>query len=185
MRTVPTIRRCSRRPRARLRRRPRACISRRAGGRLAARGIGLNTVTLHVGAGTFLPVKADDTAVTRCSRIRHRCQETAERPQCGAPRRQANRCGRLDLAAPAEIAAAEDGTIGPFAGETRSSSRRLPLQRERPDADQFPSAAIDFVHAGGGLRRAANHARRLHARDKRTSFIASTPTAMHACCSAE
>src|SRR3954467_10785509 len=29
---------------------------------LKARGIGLHTVTLHVGAGTFLPVKADDTA---------------------------------------------------------------------------------------------------------------------------
>src|SRR5215213_4431874 len=29
--------------------------------RLKARGIGLHTVTLHVGAGTFLPVKADDT----------------------------------------------------------------------------------------------------------------------------
>src|SRR5215510_3388833 len=28
---------------------------------LADRGIGLQTVTLHVGAGTFLPVKADDT----------------------------------------------------------------------------------------------------------------------------
>jgi len=29
---------------------------------IADRGIGLQTVTLHVGAGTFLPVKADDTA---------------------------------------------------------------------------------------------------------------------------
>lgn len=29
---------------------------------LRDRGIGLNRVTLHVGAGTFLPVKADDTA---------------------------------------------------------------------------------------------------------------------------
>src|SRR4029077_20003261 len=28
--------------------------------RLKARGIALHTVTLHVGAGTFLPVKADD-----------------------------------------------------------------------------------------------------------------------------
>src|SRR6188474_3302646 len=28
---------------------------------LSARGIGLHRVTLHVGAGTFLPVKADDT----------------------------------------------------------------------------------------------------------------------------
>src|SRR5450830_920416 len=31
-------------------------------GRLQERGIGLHKVTLHVGAGTFLPVKADDTA---------------------------------------------------------------------------------------------------------------------------
>ncbi len=30
-------------------------------GRLKQRGIGLQRVTLHVGAGTFLPVKADDT----------------------------------------------------------------------------------------------------------------------------
>src|SRR4051812_23108303 len=30
--------------------------------RLKARGIGLHTVTLHVGAGTFLPVKVEDTA---------------------------------------------------------------------------------------------------------------------------
>ena len=29
--------------------------------RLTARGVGLHTVTLHVGAGTFLPVKSDDT----------------------------------------------------------------------------------------------------------------------------
>ncbi len=29
---------------------------------LSARGIGIQQVTLHVGAGTFLPVKADDTA---------------------------------------------------------------------------------------------------------------------------
>src|SRR5215468_5544836 len=30
--------------------------------RLTARGIGLHTVTLHVGAGTFLPVTAEDTS---------------------------------------------------------------------------------------------------------------------------
>src|ERR1700722_8834563 len=32
---------------------------------LAERGIGVNTVTLHVGAGTFLPVKTDDLAAHR------------------------------------------------------------------------------------------------------------------------
>jgi S-adenosylmethionine:tRNA ribosyltransferase-isomerase len=31
-------------------------------GRLQARGVAVHKVTLHVGAGTFLPVKADDTA---------------------------------------------------------------------------------------------------------------------------
>ena len=30
--------------------------------RLAARGVAVHKVTLHVGAGTFLPVQADDTA---------------------------------------------------------------------------------------------------------------------------
>ena len=34
----------------------------RLAGELAARGISFHTVTLHVGAGTFLPVKADDVA---------------------------------------------------------------------------------------------------------------------------
>ena len=46
---------------ARSRRRPPACISPTSFvARLTARGIGLHTVTLHVGAGTFLPVKTDD-----------------------------------------------------------------------------------------------------------------------------
>ena len=34
---------------------------------LDARGVGRETLTLHVGAGTFLPVKADDTAEHRCT----------------------------------------------------------------------------------------------------------------------
>jgi S-adenosylmethionine:tRNA ribosyltransferase-isomerase len=37
-------------------------FSERLLGRLAERGVTLQRVTLHVGAGTFLPVKADDTA---------------------------------------------------------------------------------------------------------------------------
>ena len=34
---------------------------------LDQRGIGRETLTLHVGAGTFLPVKAEDTAAIGCT----------------------------------------------------------------------------------------------------------------------
>ena len=34
---------------------------------LDARGIGRETLTLHVGAGTFLPVKAETSTSTRCT----------------------------------------------------------------------------------------------------------------------
>jgi S-adenosylmethionine:tRNA ribosyltransferase-isomerase len=48
--------------RARLPRRPPRFTSRRGWSPLDAAGIARETLTLHVGAGTFLPVKADDTA---------------------------------------------------------------------------------------------------------------------------
>ena len=35
---------------------------------LHSRGVTLHRVTLHVGAGTFLPVKAEDTLAIACSR---------------------------------------------------------------------------------------------------------------------
>jgi S-adenosylmethionine:tRNA ribosyltransferase-isomerase len=86
---------------------------------LAARGIGLHKVTLHVGPGTFLPVKADDT-------IGHRMHpewgtvsaETAA--ALNAARRAGGRIitvGSTSLRL-IESAAAEDGTIGQFSGET-------------------------------------------------------------------
>jgi S-adenosylmethionine:tRNA ribosyltransferase-isomerase len=86
---------------------------------LQARGIGLHTVTLHVGAGTFLPVKAEDTS-------RHRMH--AEWGSVGAgvvealntARREGGRVvavGSTSLRL-LETAAAEDGTLRPFAGET-------------------------------------------------------------------
>ncbi len=66
--TAPTTRPCSRARRARWRRRPPACISPKVSPRgLAARGIAVHTVTLHVGAGTFLPVKAEESPGTRCT----------------------------------------------------------------------------------------------------------------------
>jgi len=86
---------------------------------LRSRGIALHRVTLHVGAGTFLPVKADDTSG-------HRMQ-----PEWGsvsaetvAALNAAHSAGGRIVAVGStalrllESAATEDGTLMPFAGET-------------------------------------------------------------------
>ncbi len=87
--------------------------------RLRERGIGLHFVTLHVGPGTFLPVKADDTAD-------HRMHpewgtvgpETAD--ALNAARRRGGRIVAVGSTALRllETAAADDGTLRPFSGET-------------------------------------------------------------------
>ena len=88
--------------------------------RLDARGVARHFVTLHVGAGTFLPVKADDTAEHRM----HAEWGTVSR---GDRRRRSTRRGRGAAAssrsAPRRCACSraprgEDGTIAPFAGDT-------------------------------------------------------------------
>jgi S-adenosylmethionine:tRNA ribosyltransferase-isomerase len=86
---------------------------------LDAAGIARETLTLHVGAGTFLPVKAEDTS----NHVMH--------PEWG--RIEAAAAGRLNAARAAggrviavgttslrllESAADSDGTIRPFEGET-------------------------------------------------------------------
>ena len=81
--------------------------------------IGRVALTLHVGAGTFLPVKADDTA----DHVMH-----AERGRLGADAAAAiNRAraegGRIVAVGTTslrllETAAAADGTVAPFDGET-------------------------------------------------------------------
>jgi S-adenosylmethionine:tRNA ribosyltransferase-isomerase len=86
---------------------------------LAARGIGLHTVTLHVGAGTFLPLKTDDTG-------RHAMHsEWAHINEATAAALNAARAagGRIVAVGTTsvrllETAAREDGTIAPFSGET-------------------------------------------------------------------
>jgi S-adenosylmethionine:tRNA ribosyltransferase-isomerase len=87
--------------------------------RLTARGIALQRVTLHVGAGTFLPVKADDTADHKMhAEYGVVSGETAQ--ALNAARRAGGRIvavGSTSLRL-LESAAAQDGTIHPFAGET-------------------------------------------------------------------
>jgi S-adenosylmethionine:tRNA ribosyltransferase-isomerase len=87
--------------------------------RLKARGIGLHTVTLHVGAGTFLPVKADDTTDHRMHPEFGVLNE-ATAIALNAARRAGGRIvavGSTSLRL-LESAADESGTIRPFAGET-------------------------------------------------------------------
>jgi S-adenosylmethionine:tRNA ribosyltransferase-isomerase len=83
---------------------------------LEAAGITLVTVTLHVGAGTFLPVRTDD--VTHHHMHAERGAITAD-----ATRAINTRRGRLVAVGTTslrllESAADPDGTIHPFAGET-------------------------------------------------------------------
>ncbi|HVI99139.1 MAG TPA: tRNA preQ1(34) S-adenosylmethionine ribosyltransferase-isomerase QueA [Sphingomonas sp.] len=86
---------------------------------LAAAGIGHATLTLHVGAGTFLPVKADDTADHKMH-AEWGCIDQATADRLNAVRAAGNRViavGTTSLRL-IESAAGEDGAIRPFEGDT-------------------------------------------------------------------
>ncbi len=87
---------------------------------LAERGIGHTLVTLHVGAGTFLPVKVADTSMHRMH------AEWYEMPPAAAARINAARArgGRIvavgtTVLRTLETTVASDGSVRPGAGETR------------------------------------------------------------------
>jgi len=87
--------------------------------RLRERGVGINRVTLHVGAGTFLPVKAEDTAGHKM----HSEWGTMSGETAAALNAARAKGGRIVAVGTTslrllESAATEDGTIAPFAGET-------------------------------------------------------------------
>jgi S-adenosylmethionine:tRNA ribosyltransferase-isomerase len=86
---------------------------------LGARGIGLQRLTLHVGAGTFLPVKAEDTANHKMhsewGTIPEATAHTLNEARARGGRIVAVGTTSLRLL---ESAAREDGTIAPFEGET-------------------------------------------------------------------
>jgi S-adenosylmethionine:tRNA ribosyltransferase-isomerase len=87
--------------------------------RLADRGIGVAKVTLHVGAGTFLPVTAEEVSQHKMhSEWGEVTKETAA--QLNAARAKGGRIvavGTTSLRL-IESAAGEDGTIAPFSGDT-------------------------------------------------------------------
>jgi len=86
---------------------------------LDEQGVGRETLTLHVGAGTFLPVKADDTIAHKMHAEWGRIEQaTAER--LNAVRASGGRLiavGTTSLRL-LESAATDDGCIRPFEGDT-------------------------------------------------------------------
>ncbi|MET0868615.1 MAG: tRNA preQ1(34) S-adenosylmethionine ribosyltransferase-isomerase QueA, partial [Pseudorhodoplanes sp.] len=87
--------------------------------RLTARGVALHKLTLHVGAGTFLPVKGEDTAEHKMHSEWGEIDEAA----AAALNEARARGGRVVPVGTTslrllESAADEDGTIRPFRGET-------------------------------------------------------------------
>jgi S-adenosylmethionine:tRNA ribosyltransferase-isomerase len=86
---------------------------------LAAAGIGHETLTLHVGAGTFLPVKAQDTADHKMHSEWGRI-DAAVADRLNAARAAGGRLipvGTTSLRL-LESAAGEDGRVRPFEGDT-------------------------------------------------------------------
>jgi S-adenosylmethionine:tRNA ribosyltransferase-isomerase len=86
---------------------------------LRERGIGIHLITLHVGAGTFLPVKVEDTSGHKM----HAEWGTISRDSADALNAARANGGRIVAVGTTslrllESATAEDGTIQPFAGET-------------------------------------------------------------------
>ena len=87
--------------------------------RLAVRGIAIHKVTLHVGAGTFLPVKSDEIEAHKMhAEFGSVSAETAD--ALNAARAKGGRIVAVGSTALRllESAAGEDGKLGAFAGET-------------------------------------------------------------------
>jgi S-adenosylmethionine:tRNA ribosyltransferase-isomerase len=86
---------------------------------LRHRGVGIHLITLHVGAGTFLPVKVGDTTAHKM----HSEWGTISRDTADALNAARAKGGRIVAVGTTslrllESATAEDGTIQPFAGDT-------------------------------------------------------------------
>ena len=151
---------------------------------LAARGVGQARLTLHVGAGTFLPVKVEDIAdapdARRMGRDRRRRPPRRSRD---ARRRRPGDPGRHHRAAPARDRRDRPGRASrPGRGETDIFIRPgYALPRRRRADDQLPPAEVDAADAGLGADGRRAHPRDLRPRHRRAA-TASSPTATRRCC---
>jgi len=132
---------------------------------LRGHGVGLHRLTLHVGAGTFLPVKVDETAEHKMH-AEWGCISAGTAAALNAARANGGRIvavGTTSLRL-LESAAADDGTIQ--CRDLDLHHAGLSLSRGRYSVDQFPSAALDPVHAGVGVLWPRHHEARLCPRDR-------------------
>jgi S-adenosylmethionine:tRNA ribosyltransferase-isomerase len=129
-------------------------------------GIQHALLTLHVGAGTFLPVKADDTQDHRMHAEWGRIEpETADRhPR----RRRSSHRGRHDQPAPARKRDRRRRHHPAFRRrDAHLHHARLSLPCGRWPHDQLPPAPLDALHARQCPDGHRAHAGRLCARDRR------------------
>jgi hypothetical protein len=121
-RTPAITRPCSRPMTARWRPRRRVCISHPPAGSALpnAASPSMHRITLHVGAGTFLPVKADDTAGHKMHAEwgTISAEVAAALNAASACQRRPHRRRRHHLAAALGKRGGGDGTIAAFAGDT-------------------------------------------------------------------
>ena len=120
---------------------------------LRARGVSLHFVTLHVGPGTFLPVRSADTG----GHVMHEETGTVSE-EAAAALNDVKSEGREDRRRRHHLAAAP-GKRHRRQRQARALLRRhqslhharLSLPLRRSSGDQLPSAALDLVHAGRGV----------------------------------
>ncbi len=149
---------------------------------IEARGVAIHRVTLHVGAGTFLPVKVEDTD----AHVMHSEWGSVSAETAAALNAARKNGGRIVAVGTTALRILESATTeggrgaALFRRHVHLHHARLPLSRRRRADDQFPPAALDAVHAGQRLRRARYDAGGLRACD-RAKNIASTATATPAC----
>ena len=151
---------------------------------LDARGISRHFVTLHVGAGTFLPVKAEDTAEHR---MHAEWGEIAAGDGGGAQRGARRAAAASSPSAPRRCGCwrappAHDGTIRPFAGETDifiTPGYRFRAVDVLMTNFHLPRSTLFMLVSA--LQRARRDAARLRARHRQPA-TASIPTATPACC---
>ena len=111
--------------------------------RLRERGVGIASVTLHVGAGTFQPVRSDDIAEHEMHSEWYRVpQETVE-----AIGRARERGGRVLAVGTTTLRALESAAVRP--------STSLPLRSGRTEGDSSTPLPLrperaDDLHAGSG-----------------------------------